>query len=153
MELYLIKLLLAHLVGDFFLQPSSWVAEKEQKKLGSDKLYLHVAIHTVLVFIVFADLKIWKLAFAIGLLHFIIDAIKLLVQNKRTSRIWFFADQALHIAAIIGCWAYFLGGKMELHFFAGENFWILAIGAVFLSMPAAIIMRVIIARWVPTSIP
>ncbi len=35
MEIALLKLLLAHILGDFFLQPSSWVAEKEKKKLKS----------------------------------------------------------------------------------------------------------------------
>ena len=28
----LLKLLLAHLLGDFFLQPTSWVESKEEKK-------------------------------------------------------------------------------------------------------------------------
>ncbi|MGZ5189305.1 MAG: DUF3307 domain-containing protein, partial [Kaistella sp.] len=29
----LIPLILAHLLGDFLLQPNSWVADKEKKKL------------------------------------------------------------------------------------------------------------------------
>ncbi|MGB1309494.1 MAG: DUF3307 domain-containing protein, partial [Oceanihabitans sp.] len=38
----LIKLLLAHIIGDFFLQPEKWVIDKEAKKLKSFKLYLHI---------------------------------------------------------------------------------------------------------------
>ncbi|MEF9478364.1 DUF3307 domain-containing protein [Chryseobacterium sp. 1B4] len=41
-----IKLILAHLLGDFTLQPNSWVADKENYKLKSKFLYLHVLIHT-----------------------------------------------------------------------------------------------------------
>ena len=40
----LIKLLLAHIIGDFFLQPEKWVKEKEKKKLKSEKLYFHDTI-------------------------------------------------------------------------------------------------------------
>lgn len=47
----LIKLLIAHLIGDFFLQPKSWVEEKETSKLKSPKLYIHVAVHIALMFL------------------------------------------------------------------------------------------------------
>ncbi|RZK17109.1 MAG: DUF3307 domain-containing protein, partial [Pedobacter sp.] len=53
MDIILIKLILAHLIGDFFLQPTSWVKDKERKKLKSAKLYLHVLVHVGLIFIVF----------------------------------------------------------------------------------------------------
>ncbi|MEP2348754.1 MAG: DUF3307 domain-containing protein, partial [Algoriphagus sp.] len=43
--LILIKLILAHLIGDFLLQPTSWVKEKENRKAASPKLYIHVLIH------------------------------------------------------------------------------------------------------------
>ena len=33
MEIALLKLLLAHILGDFFLQSNSWVTEKEKNKL------------------------------------------------------------------------------------------------------------------------
>ncbi len=48
----LIKLLLAHIIGDFFLQPKNWVKEKEKKKLQSPKLYFHIAIHFALLFLI-----------------------------------------------------------------------------------------------------
>jgi len=35
MDIILIKLVIAHLIGDFFLQPASWVKDKETKKLKS----------------------------------------------------------------------------------------------------------------------
>lgn len=43
-----IKLLLAHLIGDFFLQTDSWIKDKERKKWRSIKLLQHVIIHGIL---------------------------------------------------------------------------------------------------------
>ncbi|MEP6794420.1 MAG: DUF3307 domain-containing protein [Saprospiraceae bacterium] len=37
----LVKLILAHLIGDFLFQPHQWVMDKEEKKLESVRLYLH----------------------------------------------------------------------------------------------------------------
>ena len=33
MTILILKLILAHLIGDFFLQPQKWVKDKEKKKL------------------------------------------------------------------------------------------------------------------------
>ena len=53
----LIKLLLAHLIADFMLQPQSWVLEKEVKKAKSLKLYLHIAIHIVVMSLIVWDVS------------------------------------------------------------------------------------------------
>jgi len=150
MEIALLKLLLAHILGDFFLQPNSWVVEKELKKLKSDKLYLHIAIHIALIFVVFVSLNVWKIALAIGLLHGIIDALKLTFQNAKTKRIWFFVDQILHLAVIVFCWQYYYYANINLDFLQNNQFWLFLIGALFLTSPAAIFIRVIIAKWIPS---
>lgn len=152
MEITLLKLLLAHLLGDFFLQPSSWVVEKEKRKLKSDKLYLHIAIHMLLIFIVFMSFNVWKIALVIGLLHGIIDAIKLVLQNEKTKRAWFFIDQIMHVGVILFCWLYFYHGTIDLSFLQNNQFWLFLLGALFLTSPAAIFIRVIIAKWLPRQI-
>ena len=45
----LLKLFLAHLVGDFLLQPGKWVKAKEEKKLAAWQLYVHSILHGLLV--------------------------------------------------------------------------------------------------------
>jgi len=149
MDIYLIKIILAHLIGDFFLQPNSWVKEKESKKLKSGKLYLHVGIHAVLIFIVFLSFNVWKLALSIGIIHLLIDALKLLLQNNKNSRILFFTDQILHFTSIILIWHILYGGKLNTNFFNETNTWIIIAGLMFLTMPVSIIMRVLIAKWIP----
>ena len=150
MEIALLKLLLAHVLGDFFLQPNSWVIEKEKLKLKSGKLYLHIAIHIALIFLVFFSFNVWKVALVIGVGHALIDAIKLVFQKEKTKRMWFFIDQILHIVLIFAVWKYSHHATIDLGFFHNEKFWLFVLGVLFLTSPAAIFIRVIIAKWIPT---
>lgn len=149
MDIYLIKLIIAHLIGDFFLQPGSWVKEKEVKKLKSAKLYLHVAIHIALIFLIFLSFGVWKVALLIGLIHFAIDALKLLLQTQKNARLLFFVDQVLHFTSIVAVWHLFYKGSLDISYLNETKTWILISGALFLTMPTSITMRVIIARWIP----
>lgn len=149
MEVVLLKLLLAHLLGDFFLQPNSWVVEKEKKKLKSWKLYLHITLHIGLIFLVFFSFGVWKMALVIGLFHGAIDMIKLTFQRTQNKRIWFFVDQFLHIAIILAFWSYYYQPVFNLAFLQSDQFWLLLIGALFLTSPAAILIRIIITKWIP----
>ena len=79
--LILIKLILAHLIGDFLLQPTSWVKEKEKRKASSGKLYIHVLIHGALVLLLLWDLNRWCFAVSLMLVHLLIDLIKLYAQK------------------------------------------------------------------------
>jgi hypothetical protein len=42
-----IKLLIAHIIGDFVLQPDSWVKDKKTNKHKSKFLYLHGLVHLI----------------------------------------------------------------------------------------------------------
>ncbi len=150
MEIALLKILLAHVLGDFFLQPNAWVAEKEKLKLKSGKLYLHIVIHMALIFLVFLSFSVWKLALLIGLAHGLIDALKLISQKETTKRIWFFVDQLLHLLFIFGIWKYLYRVDIAFSFLQNEKFWLFALGALFLTSPAAIFIRMAIAKWIPT---
>ncbi len=149
MEITLLKLLLAHLLGDFFFQPNSWVLEKEKKKLKCFKLYLHVLIHIALVFLVFLSFEVWKMALAIGFTHLIIDSIKLIYQRVKTKRLWFFLDQFLHMLVILACWINY--NKPDFSFLSiyQQKIWVFAVGGLILTSPTAIIIKMIIAKWLP----
>lgn len=104
MILIFIKLLMAHLLGDFLLQPASWVIAKEERKLFAPQFYLHILIHGLLVLILFWQEKGWQIALAIILVHGLIDACKLQFQNESNRSWWFVYDQVLHIISLIGIW-------------------------------------------------
>ena len=143
----LIKLILAHLIGDFFLQPTSWVKEKEQEKLKSPKLYLHVLIHMAVLFVIIWDVSQWPIIVIIGISHFIIDALKLIFQKKKTKRLFFFLDQLLHILVItIVYWIYFAKDIVLTHIF-NEHILLLITCVLFLTIPVSIIMKTIISKW------
>lgn len=143
----LIKLILAHLIGDFFLQPDSWVKEKDKRKLKSPKLYLHVLIHIALLFIVLWDLSQWPIIFIVGLSHFAIDALKLMLQNKKTKRLLFFLDQLLHLLVIVVVYWIFIATDISLDSILTDNTLILLTAILFLTLPVSIIMKSIFLKW------
>lgn len=96
----LIKLLLAHFIGDFVLQPQKWVKHKEKHILKSRYLYLHVAVHALLLLLLTGFETSYFLS--IGLItvsHLLIDGIKLMKPIKN-QRILFLLDQVAHLAIL-----------------------------------------------------
>ncbi|SMC37320.1 DUF3307 domain-containing protein [Chryseobacterium sp. YR221] len=142
-----IKLILAHLLGDFVLQPDSWVADKENYKLKSKFLYFHVLIHTVLSFVFLWDLQLWWEALLIGGSHFIIDAAKLSFQTIKTKKTWFFIDQLLHIIVIAGASFYFR--EFDFSFLGNQEFLKIIMAALFLTTPASIFIKILLSSWTP----
>lgn len=145
--LLITKLILAHIIGDFILQPRSWVKDKQKKKLKSPKLYLHIAIHFALLFLIVWDLHLWPLLVSIGVLHFIIDAVKLIFQNKQTRRTWFFIDQLLHLMSIFIAYYIFTNTTFSIHSLLSENILLLVTCLLFLTKPVSIIMKAIFSKW------
>ncbi|WP_308004504.1 DUF3307 domain-containing protein [uncultured Chryseobacterium sp.] len=142
-----IQLILAHLFGDFILQPNSWVAEKENKKLKSRYLYLHVLIHTILSFIFLWNTQLWWVALLVGFSHFIIDAAKLSFQTAKSKKSWFFIDQALHIAVIAGVSFYF--NEFNFDFLKNQEILKIIMAALFLTTPASIFIKILLSSWTP----
>ena len=143
----LFKFLLAHLIGDFFLQPQKWVEEKEIKKLKSPKLYVHIIIHFIVMFLIIWDISKWPLILIIGGSHFFIDAVKLLIQKPKTKRLLFFIDQILHFI-IIGIVVYlFSDSNFYFENLFNERYILLLICILFLTLPTSIIMKTIFTKW------
>ncbi len=156
-----ILLFVAHLLGDFFLQRTSWVRDKEQHKWKSPQLYIHTLIHftllvaiTGLVNLVDEDqaggIGYFLLpAGVIALSHLVIDGLKLSLQTERTKRTWFFVDQALHLTILLGVAVAFAGfdyfpDKQDLRAVIA-----VVTGAIFLTRPTSFFIRTIISRWPP----
>lgn len=143
------KLILAHLLGDFILQPNSWVADKENRRLKSKYLYFHVLIHTLLSFIFLWDIQLWWVALVVGISHYIIDALKLSFQNIKTKKRWFFIDQLLHVLVILGISFYYK--EFNLNFIEDQQFLKIFIAALFLTTPASVFIKILLSSWTPVS--
>ncbi|MFB5944335.1 DUF3307 domain-containing protein [Albibacterium profundi] len=149
----LIKLLLAHLLGDFVLQPSKWAKAKEELKIKAYQLYLHIGIHFILILLLIWDWEFWPWALIIASSHLIIDSLKIYLQKPGNARTLFFADQLLHLLVIVVIWfLYHQNFQLWLQSFDENNLtklllWISAF--VFLTKPLSVAIRIFISKWTP----
>ncbi len=143
----LTKLLLAHIIADFMLQPQSWVLEKEVKKAKSLKLYLHIVIHIVVMSLIVWDVSKIPVILIIAAIHLIIDVIKLYLQNDKNKRFLFFIDQLLHIITIVIAYVIVSSTALNLDTLFTENNLLLLTCILFLTTPVSIIMRTIFSKW------
>lgn len=144
----LIKLILAHFIGDFLLQSKSWVAAKENKKLAAFQLYLHILVHGVLVLLFLWDWKYWPQALVLLLVHGAIDILKLYKQTENTKAKWFLIDQALHLISIVVLWILWFQPHINLGFwFENTVFWVYATAVIFLTLVAGIAIQMLMTNW------
>jgi hypothetical protein len=143
-----VKLLLAHLIGDFLLQPNSWVIDKEIKKHRSIYLYFHTILHGILaaLFVCKSDF-IW-FATVLALSHGCIDFLKLTFQKPQNKRSWFIADQILHLSVLFAIAVYYTDTTIDLIYF-GIEFWTFLTGVLLLTKPTSIFIKNIISIWAP----
>lgn len=141
----LIKLILAHIIGDFFLQRGKWIESKEEKKWFSPHLFIHVFIHFILMLLILWDLSALPIILLIAFLHYVIDGCKLSFQTKDTRGLWFAVDQVAHLLVLLAVWYTFWGdgdsGGLS------DQFWVLLTGLLFLTYPASYFMQHLMAPW------
>ena len=144
-----IKLLLAHLIGDFLLQPDNWIKEKEEKKLKSLKLYIHILLHGALAFLLVWDWAFWLPALVIAVSHGAIDAAKLLFQKDKYKREWFLIDQLLHLVVITVVSYYWQNLSISIESIITEKRLIFLTAIVALTLPASVVIKIFISKWAP----
>lgn len=145
--LLLIKLLIAHFLGDFILQTDSLTKHKEKHKLKSPLLYIHVLIHGLLALLFLNDLQLWWAAAIIMVTHLIIDAGKLLLTTKKNSRWLFVLDQVLHIAVIYTVFIIITQQSLFEGFEIHPKMWPFILSTIFLTSPVGIMLKVFFTRW------
>ena len=145
----LIKLVLAHLIGDFYLQPTKWVKVKEEKKWLAYPLYLHVLVHGALTMLLVWNWAFWPWALGIMLTHFVIDGIKLTFQKHETKREWFFMDQLAHILSLYLIYCWYQGYTVFNTALLNEANFLVVMMLVFLTTPCSYVVKTFIGRWLP----
>lgn len=162
MILFFIKLLLAHIIGDFVFQPKKWVAHKFLYKHKSKYLYLHILIHTLALFIILqANLKTyWLGVLLIIISHYIIDVIKLHLnktitidneaikeKNKKINRFLFFVDQFAHLIILMGTTAIYFSYEIELDTLFTSKIILFITAILILTNVSPIVMKIIFSKW------
>lgn len=97
-----LRMVIAHILGDFYLQCDKWVDDKRASGWRSKKLYCHSALVAVLTY-VFSG--IWMAFWIIPVIffsHALIDLLKVYLDKKNEKcPLTYILDQGLHIAVLV----------------------------------------------------
>ena len=146
--IWVTKLILAHLLTDFILQPASWVTDRTLKHYRSGKLYMHGIVTGLAAFIMVG----WQyrlVALVILITHTLIDLWK--SYQKNTVR-YFMADQFFHFLVIAACW-YFTFMQWNdvkltvLQLNANPLVWKRLTAVIFLIAPSGILIGQLTRQW------
>ncbi|MDB5142889.1 MAG: hypothetical protein JWQ66_1602 [Mucilaginibacter sp.] len=145
----LLRLIVAHLLTDFVLQPSEWVKQKKQKKHLSLKLYFHVLIAGLTAYLLSGLWQNWWLPLVIMITHLFIDLWKL---NRPDKVIYFIVDQLLHILVILIVWTFlFYDLTAVQHYLIQQlqntDLWLIIIGYLLVTWPLGIIIGMATEKW------
>ncbi len=149
MILLAIQLLLAHVLGDFVLQPEAWVKDKQAKKLGSWALYKHMLVHAVvLVCVLGFNFSYWRGMVIILISHFVIDSLKLLLQKYWPKKhLLFILDQLAHLAIL--AWVYHLYHPLPWPMNSQSTSFLLMFGlaTIVLTQVSAVVIKNLLSSW------
>jgi hypothetical protein len=147
-------LLIAHVVGDFFLQSKAWVADRFKNHFKSVSLYKHILVHLSLNILVIWYLKLefleaLKFALLIAGTHYFIDLVRSYL--TKGSLVWFSIDQMLHLFVILGIW---LAVTDQLEFlqslpstFLSAKVLVLILAYLIILKPFSIVISLLIRKW------
>lgn len=146
----LLKFILAHLLGDFILQPDKWVKDKKDKKIKSPYLYFHIFVHFLLLVLLtqFSSKYIFSVIL-ITLSHFIIDLGKIYIEKEKKQ--YFLIDQILHIFLIIGVVYYFFPFTISLATLFEPKILLILTTLTCLTYPTSMITKITLSKWGLTS--
>ncbi|SFU33880.1 Protein of unknown function [Pustulibacterium marinum] len=149
MGLFFLKILLAHVIGDFLIQPTKWVKSKEKKKIQSPYLYAHLAVHALLLLIFLAFNSTYLLGIVVILVsHFAIDVAKLYFTNKKNRRILFVADQFAHLLVLfIVANAYYSELKWSMLATYEYSILLSILFLLLVTVVASILIKVLTSAW------
>jgi hypothetical protein len=149
MLILFLKLLLAHIIGDFVLQTKALVVKRGENIFY---LLLHISIHAVLLCVVLLPhLQEWWLSIlGISIAHLAIDSLKILSEKKWPTKpvTLFITDQALHlmvIAAVVFSAYGFPEEYLTMLFSAKSLLYIIAF--LLLAVVSPVFLRVFFSKW------
>ncbi|MBW8244543.1 DUF3307 domain-containing protein [Muricauda oceani] len=147
MMLLALKLILAHFIGDFVLQPAHWVEDKLEKKGRSKYLYFHIGVHLLTLLIILQFQHIVPIIIIV-VTHFLIDLGKLSLTNPKNYRWLFVADQILHLLVLGGVLYWISPFPINFGALFTEKNLLLTTFLVFVTYVSGIIMRMLLAPYI-----
>lgn len=149
MILFTLKLIIAHVIGDFVLQPNSWVAAKKKDTYKSKYFYFHGLVHLVALFVLLGFDFSYTLAIVFIISsHLLIDWVKLTIENKKNSRSLFVIDQLAHLVIIAIITYVYFPYKIDFEYLYNIKFLLFSLALLILSFMSSVLMKLIMSRWV-----
>lgn len=148
--LILLKLLLAHVVADFFLQTDRLCRMKNDGRKKWTALSLHCAIHAALAYLLVGQWKNWIIPVVIFATHFLTDWLKTSVMKDGIRT--FLADQAINLVVIIALWLG-LVQDVSMHnvplmsVFSCQESWAAIIVYALMLKPSSVFLNLLLKRW------
>ena len=146
----LIRLVLAHILADFFLQPDSWVHRKWKGQIRDNRFWMHIGVVGLTTYLLLMQWSNWQVPLIIMLSHAAIDSIKVAIGRDNTRA--FVLDQLAHLLSILLVWFGFVQGWEVLNIFweinkENERVWLVVTGYLINTMPLSVLIRYLTTRW------
>lgn len=146
----LLKLILAHVLTDFVLQPNAWIAHKRLYKVRSAYLYIHAILSGFLSLLLLQQWEFWYVGLGIAVTHFFIDWWKLKQHSDNLK--YFLLDQFFHGVVLLIAWLYILDGFMEVYswgiqLFSSVKFLAVSIAYLLVIFPVGFLIGKATANW------
>jgi len=147
--LVLLRLVTAHIIADFMLQPRSWIEQRKELRVKAPYLYLHIGLIGLLTWLFLADWTHVGVPLFIMVTHWAIDWWK---SSRTDSTFNFLFDQGLHLLMILIAWKVYTGIEAPfVDFFSGlatsPSFWIIMIGYIIVIWPVGYLIAFITSGW------
>ena len=143
-----LSLVLAHIIGDFYLQTDKYCQQKETRKFKSWFLYVHAIIIGMLSWMIVPSCNFGLWALLIAVSHFAIDTVKIHCPKGLWS---FVIDQLLHLGVLIAISNIYESAKelpLRMIDYSGSFSIQLLILAILLCMkPANILIKLILEKY------
>lgn len=149
----LIKLIAAHLIGDFLLQTdkickTKYSNKKFERLIG---LGIHSGIQAILSYVFIGEWTLWIVPLIIFISHFLIDFVKVACNGKRLPALLF--DQLAHYIVIIALWGllYTKGWCNTSTSYLSLSFWAILTSYIAVLAPTSILIKSFIEfeGWIP----
>ncbi len=143
-----IKFILAHIIGDFALQPKKWVDHKELHKHRSKFLYWHILVHLgALILVLQADFSYWLGILIIIVSHYFIDVVKLHLKSSFNARVLFGFDQLAHLAVLAMVVQKYTPYNFSINTMFSTKTLLVITAVLCVTVVSSILMKTIISKW------
>lgn len=127
-DLVYMVLMLAHILGDFYLQSDKMAKDRKKKYVAVGKHGLVYALTTIGVLLIcIPPCKSRTYLFiSVSMCHFVIDTIKYIIEKAPENKLTkiknnlLIIDQIIHFFALAICWYYF-GRKIDVNWFISQE--------------------------------